>query len=478
MGPSGLPAATAAPARSRAGGATLALLRNAARDGTLPGGSPFLFDNSGVAAVDASPVVARGHNLAALVPPVPAAAAPYLQAIPESRPVLVLAADADRAVALHEAAPRAAALAVSGLARAQRQLTAGLPGRLSVSPADALRLLKRSALRAAEFQTVVLAWPEQLDDEGREALAAVMAEVARDAQRIILVSAPSPEIEALIERYAFKAVTFGFPPNDASDLPAPAALGPASYVVARPERFDAVRRDVLDALDPASDDDVTVAPCPPSRDAAEGLARAAAGAARRLVLVVEPCQLSWLRGVFAPLTALRLPTAFDALERQSEALRARLAHTIEHDSLDRELFLIGPLLGRFDPAEVAAAALRLGPGAPAGTHAPPDAAAPGAGAETPGAVPAWAKLWIGVGKKDNVRPGDLLGAIVGEARLAAEHVGKIEVRELYCLVEVRAEDAERVVRALTGTSLRGRRVAARLDRGHAPAAAGRPGKGS
>ena len=432
--------------------------------------------------MDASPVIARGHNLAALVPPVPAAAAPFLQAIPEHRPTLVIAADADRAVALHDAAPRAGALAVSGIARAQRRLATGLPSCLSVGATDALLLLKRSALKTPEFQTVVLAWPEQLDDEGREALEAVMAEAARDAQRIILASAASPEIEALIERYAFKAVTFGFPPRETDDAPAPAAaaLGPASYVVARPGRFEAVRRAVFDALDPASDDEVTVALCPPSRDAAEALAREPAGpdAARRLVFVIEPCQLSWLKGVFSPLSPLRLPTALDALERQAEALRARLARTIERESLDRELFLIGPLLERFDPAEVAAAALRLGGVAPQPAEAASDATPPGAAAEGPGAVPAWAKLWVGVGKKDNVRPGDLLGAIVGEARLPADHVGKIEVRELYCLVEVRAEDAERVVRALTGTSLRGRRVAARLDRGHPPASTPRSGRGT
>ena len=101
---------------------------------------------------------------------------------------------------------------------------------------------------------------------------------------------------------------------------------------------------------------------------------------------------------------------------------------------------------------------------------------PRAGAEA-GAVPAWARLWVGVGKKDHVRPGDLVGAIVGETHLAADRVGKIEVRELYCLVEIQAEDAERVVRALTGTNLRGRRVTARVDRGHAPAPGARAGRG-
>jgi ATP-dependent RNA helicase DeaD len=430
--------------------------------------------------VDAAPVIARGHNLAVLIPPVPAAALPYLQAIPETRPTLIVTADADRAVALLEACPRAPSLAVSGLARAQRQLAAGLPRFLFVSAGDALQLLKRSALKAAEFQTVVLAWPEQLDEEGREALETVMAEVARDSQRMILVAAAGADSDALVQRYAFKTVTFGFPPNETSEAPAPATLGAASFVVARPAQFEATRRRILDALDPESDQAVTIAACPVSREAAEQLALAAAGAAtgpaHRLVLIVEPSQLPWLKTVFAPLGVLRLPAALDALEQRAEAVRARLARTIETRNLDRELFLIGPLLERFDPAEVAAAALHIGqPPAQTAEGAPEPGRPSGTDASVPG-VPAWAKLWVGVGRKDSVRPGDVLGAIVGEAKLAADRVGKIEVRELYSLVEIQAEDAERVVRALTGTNLRGRRVTARVDRGHAPSSGPRPGR--
>jgi hypothetical protein len=435
--------------------------------------------------VDAAPVIARGHNVAVLLPPAPAAALPYLQAIPADRRALVVTADADGAVALADGAALAPALAVSGLARARRRLAAGLPRFLCVSAGDALRLLERSALPAAEFQTLVLAWPEQLDPAGLDALETVMGEMAKDAQRMILVAVADPAIDALIERYAFKAVTFGFPPAAAAEAPAPAPLGAAGYVVARAAQLEQVRRRVFDALDPERDDALLVEPCPVSREAAAALASRAAGA--RLILVVEPAQLPWLRGVFAPLSAVRLPTALDALEERAEAVRARLARSAEHDDLDRELFLLGPLLDRFDPALLAAAALRLA--APlaqapellaAGGGAGGDATAPG---DRPAAgLPSWVRLWIGVGRKDNVRPGDVLGAIVGETRIAADRVGKIDVRELYALVEVRSEEAERVVRALTGTVLKGRRLTARVDRGgggggHAPGGSGsRPGR--
>ncbi len=427
--------------------------------------------------MDATPVIARGHNLAVLTPPVPAAAAPLLQAIPESRSILVLTADADRTVQLETVFSRPDVLAVTGLARAQRRLAAGRPGVLIVGAADALALLKRSALRAAEYETVVLAWPEQLDDEGRDALQNVMAEVSRESQRMILAAVAGRDVDALIDRYAFKAVTFGFPPAEPGAAPSPVPLGGAGYVVAHASQFEAARRRIHDALDPEHDEALTVAPCPASREAAEALARPEGRTPPRLVFVVEPCQLAWLRTLFAPLTAVRLPTSLDALEQRAAALRARLARTLESEPLERELFLIGPLLERFDPAEVAAAALKLAASGPGqlGADAERLAAAesPGAGREAgPGGGGGWTKLWIGVGRKDSVRAGDVLGAIVGETKLPAEHVGRIELRELYSLVEVRSEDAERVARALTGTNLRGRRLTARVDRGHPPRAGG------
>jgi len=415
--------------------------------------------------VDAAPVIARGHNVAILVPPVPAAAVPYLLAIPAGRPTMVVTADSDRASALAAALPRGSPLAVTGFERARRKLASGTPEVLLASASDTLRLVTRSSLTLAQFRTVVLAWPEQLDERGREALESVMGETDRDAQRMILTATGS-DAEALIDRYAMKALTFGFPPAALPQPPVP-ALGPASFVIARPAELEAIRIKVLDALDPEHDDDVTVVPCPASRDAAADLAAATAGrSGSRLVFVVEPSQLAWLKGQFSPLAPLRLPTALGALEQHAEAIRARLARTVQSENLDRELFLIGPLLDRFDPAEVAAAALHLADAGLPQAAIPVDARTGPADHAGEGAtLPTWAKLWVGVGRKDDVRPGDVLGAIVGEAKLPADHVGRIELRELFCLVEVRSDDAERVVRALTGTTLRGRRITARVDRG-------------
>jgi ATP-dependent RNA helicase DeaD len=77
---------------------------------------------------------------------------------------------------------------------------------------------------------------------------------------------------------------------------------------------------------------------------------------------------------------------------------------------------------------------------------------------------AWVRVFVTAGRKDHARPADLVGALVNGVGLAKDHVGKIEIRDAFSLVEVRADDAERAVRGLTGATIRGKRIAARLDR--------------
>ncbi|MFI5279903.1 MAG: DbpA RNA binding domain-containing protein [Gemmatimonadales bacterium] len=404
--------------------------------------------------MDAAPVIARGHNVAVFVPPVTEAALAVLLS-GGKRPALILTPDASRAADLADGL--SGAFAVTGLERAKLALADNPPGILVSGAGEALALLTRSALHPSTFACVVLAWPEQQDDEGDAALAAVMAECDKEAQRIVLTARTGAATDALIERYAFKAMTFGFP---AQDAPAEPTLGAARYVIGAPGRAFELRRRVLDSLHLGHDEQIVLAPCPAGRaSAAELLASAPAG--QTPIVVAQPHQLPWLRTLFAPLSSLPLPGSADLAETRAEKLRVRIARIIETEDLDRELLIVGPLLGQFDPATVAAAAIRL---------AAKDAGAPGRPASVAASAPpvglaSIAKVWVGIGRKDNVKPGDLVGAIVNEASVPAEAIGKIEVKDLFCLVEIRAEVADQVVRGLTGKSVRGRRLVARLDRG-------------
>jgi len=48
--------------------------------------------------------------------------------------------------------------------------------------------------------------------------------------------------------------------------------------------------------------------------------------------------------------------------------------------------------------------------------------------------------------------------------VAKGDIGRIDVRETFSVVELAAGAVDRAVRGLTGTTIRGRRVLARLDR--------------
>ena len=402
--------------------------------------------------MSAIPVIERGNNAIVLAPPVREAVLPLLGAIPK-RPTLILTLDADRAADLCDGLP--GSFAATSYARAQQRLSGTLPDVVCAGVGDAVALVKRSAMPLAAFKAVALAWPDQLDEQGRSALEAVMAECDREAQRLVIVSNPGPGAASLSERYAFKAMTYGFP----SDGTSQAMAGAARYVVARREHFPSLRRRIIDALNPASDDEVRIVTVPHSRDAALDLA---AGGTTPLVILAEPHQVAWLRTVFSPLVSLPLPGLSALLQERSETLRAQLATIMERENLDRELFQIGPLLEQFDPALVAAAALHLAQGRPPAAAPAPSHAAPATPASS---APSHAKLWVGIGKKDNVRPGDLVGALANEARIPAEAIGKIEVRELFSLVEVKSDVAQQAVQGLSGVSVRGRRLAVRMDRG-------------
>jgi ATP-dependent RNA helicase DeaD len=69
-----------------------------------------------------------------------------------------------------------------------------------------------------------------------------------------------------------------------------------------------------------------------------------------------------------------------------------------------------------------------------------------------------------VGERDGLRAGDLLGAITGEAGVDGRSVGKIDIHESHTLVEVHDGVARTVIKALNGTTIRGRAVRADFDR--------------
>ena len=69
------------------------------------------------------------------------------------------------------------------------------------------------------------------------------------------------------------------------------------------------------------------------------------------------------------------------------------------------------------------------------------------------------RLFINIGKKQRVRPGDILGAISGERGMDGKLIGTIDMYDKYTFVEVPREYAREVLNAMKNVKIKGKTVA-------------------
>ncbi len=81
-----------------------------------------------------------------------------------------------------------------------------------------------------------------------------------------------------------------------------------------------------------------------------------------------------------------------------------------------------------------------------------------------GAGYAMAKLYVGGGRKLKIRPGDIVGAITNEMSLDASTIGAIQIWDRHSIVEVPETIAEEVIRTLSATTIKGKKLQIRRDR--------------
>ena len=68
------------------------------------------------------------------------------------------------------------------------------------------------------------------------------------------------------------------------------------------------------------------------------------------------------------------------------------------------------------------------------------------------------RLFINIGKKQRVRPGDILGAIAGESGMDGKLIGTIDMYDKYTFVEVPREYAADVIEAMKHAKIKGKNV--------------------
>jgi ATP-dependent RNA helicase DeaD len=403
---------------------------------------------------------------------------------------------------------------------------------LFATPEDLLRAVKSSRLSLEEIQGVVVDGFNGMEPKSRDALETLFSSLPKEAQRVLLAQPFSEEAEAFGKAHFSKAVHL--PPKAAlaGDGAPPPRRGEVFYRVVsegkEPELLQVVSSafdegthhvllffrtedqaadvgDVLglhgyqsgvvgDAASPvwlAADElkarkvlddwpdpsqvltlSVDVPPEPDVLDRRHG-------GQEPSVILVRARELPHLRDV-ARQTGYRLVPSKEPIPMrvsgELERLRSLLGRAVKEEELAPFYLALEPLFQAHSPAEVAAAALALlnrrqlqGKSQDAGgSREEPVEPLSGPPPKT------WVRLFVAVGEKDGVGPGDLLGAIAGEAGVEGSQVGKIEIRETYSLVEVVPNVADKIIRSLNGTTIRGRAVRVDHDRG-GPRGRGGPG---
>jgi len=350
-------------------------------------------------------------------------------------------------------ASTAGGVLVSGLARAAGLLAGGTAARLIATPEDALALLARASLKLATLDHAVIPWPEPLVGSEREsALDQVLAEVPTTPRFVLAWNIR--QIAPFLQRHAHRAPVVGpLAPNVT-----PTAATCRYHVVGASGRSGELER-ILDALNPPSHAvwragdptpgasvDLVLAADLPTPTALVGLA-----AAGPTVVLVSATQLPYLSAIAKEARPLAFPAALDEARSVAANLRSRVAEMVERGGLESDALLLEPLFERYDPAEVAAALVRMARDQPAAAAMPVESAV-------------WAKLFVNAGRQDRLRPGDLVGALINEVGLSKEQIGRIELRERHTTIEVAATVAQRAAERLDGVTVRGRRLDARLDR--------------
>lgn len=69
--------------------------------------------------------------------------------------------------------------------------------------------------------------------------------------------------------------------------------------------------------------------------------------------------------------------------------------------------------------------------------------------------PGMARLFLNLGKKDRIRPNDIVGAIAGETGVPGRSIGGIDIFDNFSFVDVPSKDAEHVIKVMKNNTIKG-----------------------
>jgi len=178
------------------------------------------------------------------------------------------------------------------------------------------------------------------------------------------------------------------------------------------------------------------------------------------------------------ITVEKVPTVADLRTRQIEITVEAIREALASDDLDDYNAVLHGLAGEDNDRNIALAAIKMfheARGATVDTAEIPDASERSRKPrdrdrsdhkgknEGPRGVPkpGTGAVFVSLGRRAGIRPGDLVGAIANETNLSGRDIGPIRISDKFSVVGVPEESVDAVVAALQATTVRGKKPHAR-----------------
>ena len=152
-----------------------------------------------------------------------------------------------------------------------------------------------------------------------------------------------------------------------------------------------------------------------------------------------------------------IPSSQDVAMIKAEKIMERIGNIIEEEDLSKTINFIEQAINESDDLtamDIAAAFLLDALGTQEGNVT----GSSDYDFENTGAEEGMVRLFINIGKKQRVKPGDILGAVAGETGMPGSLVGAIDMYDKYTFVEVPKEYGREVLEAMKNAKIKGKSI--------------------
>jgi len=153
-----------------------------------------------------------------------------------------------------------------------------------------------------------------------------------------------------------------------------------------------------------------------------------------------------------------IPSINDVTSVKAEKILDKINAMIENEDLSKMVDLIEARVNEQDytSLDVAAAFLKMAMGGEESSKIEEEKIYSNFG--DTGAEEGMVRLFVNLGKKQNIRPGDILGAIAGETGMPGKLIGSIDMYDKYTFVEVPKEYASQVIQVMKDAKIKGKSI--------------------